>query len=158
MTEANTWDFPWFSETVPATEFSTNPVTVLVMTVGFSEDSIDGIDGSAAVEIAGGFEDILAVGEIEAGKFDENTDVKAEGMGILVGLSCWLSDLVNELKLEKMTLTIDIASSRSPSRLEQVTSVKQDDINQVHALTHYQPNHSRIKFFTMVCKRSKFGV
>jgi hypothetical protein len=104
VTEANTWDFPWFSETVPATEFSTKPVTVLVMTVGFSEDSIDGIDGSAAVEIAGGFEDILAVGEIEAGKFDENTDVKAEGIGILVGLSCWLSDLVNELGIDVVGL------------------------------------------------------
>ena len=100
VTEANNWDFPWFSETVPATEFSTKPVTLLVMTVGFNEDrKFDGIDGSATVAITGADEDILAVGEIEAGKLDENTDVKAIGVN-LVGLSCWLSDLVDELKID----------------------------------------------------------
>ena len=70
------------------------------MTVGFNEDrKFDGIDGSATVAITGADEDILAVGEIEAGKLDENTDVKAIGVN-LVGLSCWLSDLVDELKID----------------------------------------------------------
>jgi hypothetical protein len=74
------------------------------MTVGFNEDrKFDGIDGSAAVAITGADEDILAVGEIEAGKLDENTDVKAIGVN-LVGLSCWLSDLVDELGIDVVVL------------------------------------------------------
>ena len=100
VTEAYIWDFPWFS--VPATEFSTNPVTVLVMTVGFNE----GIDDSAAGAIAGGDEDILAVGEIEAGKRDEATKVvKAIGVKGL-GLSMLFSDLVDELKIDKILVEV----------------------------------------------------
>ena len=101
VTEAYIWDFPWFS--VPATEFSTNPVTVLVMTVGFNE----GIDDSAAGAIAGGDEDILAVGEIEAGKRDEATKVvKAIGVKLAIGLSILFSDLVDELKIDKILVEV----------------------------------------------------
>lgn len=70
------------------------------MTVGFNE----GIDDSAAGAIAGGDEDILAVGEIEAGKRDEATKVvKAIGVK-LVGLSILFSDLVDELGIDVVDL------------------------------------------------------
>ena len=113
VTEAKTEDFSWFSEniseTVPPTELSIRPV-VLVMTVGFKEDSkFNVIDDSAAVA-NGGDEDILAVGNIEfrfSNEFEAKleateagTEVKANGVNDVFGFSAWLSDIVDELEMK----------------------------------------------------------
>ena len=83
---------------------------MLVMTVGFKEDSkFNVIDDSAAVA-NGGDEDILAVGNIEfrfSNEFEAKleateagTEVKANGVNDVFGFSAWLSDIVDELEMK----------------------------------------------------------
>lgn len=87
---------------------------MLVMTVGFKEDSkFNVIDDSAAVA-NGGDEDILAVGNIEfrfSNEFEAKleateagTEVKANGVNDVFGFSAWLSDIVDELGINVVNL------------------------------------------------------